>query len=472
MNISLQDVLDSTGGRILNGTVRGRGCPLMFMGISTDSRRVKSGDLFLALAGERYDGHDFVLAAFRKGASGAVVGRPLSAGGGVPGPLIKVKDTLTALGDLARYWRIRHPIPLAAITGSNGKTTTKEILASILSQAGYKVLKTEGNLNNLIGVPMMLFRLSECDEMAVLEFGANRFGEIGRLTEITVPQVGVITMISGAHLEFFKNLRGVARAKGELLEHLGPDETAVVNIDDPFVMALVKKCRARKVFFGFGKRAHVRCLAVEEKCWHRPKADWGSSISLNVFGRRTKVQIPFPGLHNVSNALAAIAGAVTLDETISARTIQKGLMETQVPPGRFQILQRKGIHIIDDSYNANPRSMEVALRGLQHLKGKSRAAAILGDMLELGAIEPRAHEELGRLASSLGLNLIIAMGRNARRVREGAIKEGMAEDAVFLAKSHEEAVEHARDFLRKGDWVLVKGSRRMRMEQVVKGLGD
>jgi len=466
MKLTLQELLNATGGRLLSGvdsshggarSIQGR----VFEGISTDSRSVRPGDLFIAIRGERYDGHDFLGAAFRKGASGAVVHRNIRYNGRV---LVRVNDTLRALGDLAAHWRSRHFIPIAAITGSNGKTTTKEMMAGILTSAGYRVLKTEGNLNNLIGVPLMLFRLGPKTETAVLELGTNRFGEIDRLTEISMPQVGIITSIGMAHLQFFKSLRGVARAKAELLRGLTRDDAAVLNADDPYVVEIGRKCPARKVFFGFRKGSHVRCVSAKDK------GIAGTSVSVDVLGRRMGLDVPLPGLHNVSNALAAIAGACALDDGVSRSEIQEGLRSRAKIPGRFRIIRKKGFVIIDDTYNANPCSMEAALRTICSLKGSARGVAVLGDMLELGREEGRAHEELGRLVASLGLEFVIAIGKNARRVRSGALSGGMSGESFRLARSHEEAVRIAGDFLKRRDWVLVKGSRGMHMEKVIEGI--
>lgn len=452
--MSLQEVVDATRGRLVS-----RGGKGFFTGISTDSRSVRPGDLFVALKGERFDAHDFVGAAFRAGAGGALIHRPVRHGG--VRTVISVTDTLSALGDIAGYWRERYPIPLAAVTGSNGKTTTKEILAGILGFAGYRVLKTEGNLNNLIGVPLMLLRLSDADNCAVLELGASRFGEIGRLAEISMPDVGLITTIGRAHLEFFKTLRGVARGKGELLDHLTGDDAAVLNGDEPLMREIGRTCRARKVFFGFTRGAHVRCRDVVDKGLE------GSRISVDIAGRKMTVEVPLPGLHNVLNSLAGIAGAYTLVGRIPKDCVQEGLRSVVLPPGRFRVITKRGIVIIDDTYNANPASMAAALRALCRLKGAGRGMAILGDMLELGREEAPSHVELGRTAASQGVGTLIAMGKNARRVLSGALKGGMDKAAVRCVRSHGEAAAVARGLLRRGDWVLVKGSRAMAMEKVV-----
>jgi len=466
MKLTLQELLNATGGRLLSGVDSGPGGARsiqgrVFEGISTDSRRVRPGDLFIAIRGQRYDGHDFVETAFRKGASGAIVHRNIRCKGRV---LVRVSDTLRALGDLARHWRSRHFIPIAAITGSNGKTTTKEMMAGILTSAGYRVLKTEGNLNNLIGVPLMLFRLGPKTETAVLELGTNRFGEIDRLAEISMPQVGIITSIGMAHIQFFKSLLGVACAKAELLRRLTRNDIAVLNADDPYVVEIGRRCPARKVFFGFKKGSHVRCISAKEK------GIAGTSVSVDVLGRRMNLDVPIPGLHNVSNSLAAIAGACALDDAVSRSEIQEGLRSGAKIPGHFQIIRKKGFVIIDDTYNANPCSMEAALRTICSLKGSARGAAVLGDMFELGRQGGRAHEELGKLVASLGIEFVIAIGRNARRVRSGALSRGMSGNSFHIARSHQEAARIVRGFLRRNDWVLVKGSRGMHMEKVVEGI--
>ncbi len=458
MKVSVQEVLHATGGRLLRGEPG-----VLFEGVSTDTRTLRPGMLFVALRGVNFDAHDFVGRALARGARGVIVDRAV--GTRAHGAVIRVGDTLRALGDLAGFWRAIHPVPLAAVTGSNGKTTTKEILAGILSAAGYRVLKTEGNLNNLIGVPLMLFRLTASHDAAVLELGASRFGEIARLAEIAMPQAGIITTIGEAHLKFFRSLRGVARAKGELLSHLPAAGTAVLNADDPMMRDMGRRRRGRTLYFGFSPRAEVRCLSAADR------GAAGSRVVFDVLGTPVAAEVTLPGRHNVQNALAAVAGASALDLRVPRRAIRAGLRTAAIPSGRFGIRRKRGVVIIDDTYNANPPSMEAALRALSRLKGRGRGVAILGDMLELGAAEGRAHERLGREAAACGVDRLIVMGRNARRVRAGALRAGMPGNSVHLAGSHREAAEAAGGILRKGDCVLVKGSRGMRMEEVVKALG-
>jgi UDP-N-acetylmuramoyl-tripeptide--D-alanyl-D-alanine ligase len=432
--------------------------------VSTDTRGLQPGALFVALRGERRDGHAFVAEALRKGAVCALVETTHAAA--LDGPLVCVADTLRALGDLAAWTRSREPLSVVAVTGSNGKTTTKEMIAAICAAARFlpprtEVLKTEGNWNNLIGLPLTLLRLRGDEAVAVLEMGMNQPGEIARLTEIARPDYGVVVNVGMAHLEGVGSMAGVAAAKGELFEGMAPGGTIAVNGEDEWVCRIAAPFPGRKIFFGKGREvcAHeVVDLGVD-----------GVGFQLHVGGRAARVRLPLPGLHNVTNALAAaaIGRAMGLDIDVIAH----GLAAVPTVPMRMQVSRLgNGVTVINDAYNANPSSVEAALRMLQNVPG--RVVVVLGDMRELGGESRRAHHEVGERAASLDVHQLVLLGEHAEAVAAGARGAGMKEAAVRVCSSHAEAARAVTSIWRSGDTVLVKGSRGMRMEDVVRLLEE
>jgi UDP-N-acetylmuramoyl-tripeptide--D-alanyl-D-alanine ligase len=376
---------------------------------------------------------------------------------------IEVDDTLYGLGEIARHWRGRHPAPLLAITGSNGKTTTKEMVAGILSRR-HATLKNSGNLNNRIGLPLTLLDLRQRHGMVVLEMGMNEPGEIRRLAEIARPQWGLITQVAPAHLQGLGSLEGVARAKGELFEALGPGDTAVVNLDDPWVARLAASCRARRVTFGEAPDAQLRAEAVD------PFGPTGARWVLRVGGERRGIAMQAQGTPMVRNGLAAAAGAwamgMDLDEIVA------GLEGFRPFPGRLSVVPLgRGMHLIDDAYNANPASMAAALELLCRL-APSRRVAVLGEMRELGDYAEEAHREIGREAARLGVTVLVAVGSWARTLTQGALASPSPPAEIHCVASAAEALELLRGCCADGDWVLVKGSRGMAMERVVEGLRE
>jgi UDP-N-acetylmuramoyl-tripeptide--D-alanyl-D-alanine ligase len=378
-------------------------------------------------------------------------------------PLIKVADTLRALGDLANWWRKRHPIPLIAVVGSNGKTTTKEMTAGILERR-YKVMKNSGNLNNLIGLPLSLLKMNSRDRMAVLEMGMNRKGEILRLTQIAEPDRGILTNIGPVHLEGLGSIQGVMEAKGELLEGMGTRGILIFNADDPRVVELSKGFRGEKTSFGV-----------------RNPADWMATdiatgedgrVSFQLQGRAgtTPISLQLLGRHQVYNALAAAAATSSLG--VEIETIKEGLEVFPSPPMRMELLTLgEGIKIINDAYNANPPSMESALLALEEVT-RGRKIAVLGDMWELGAYAEQAHRELGRAVKERGVDLLFLLGQFAHQVAQGAQEAGMDPQAIYLGKDHHDVSLHLSGIVKKGDWVLIKGSRIMKMEEIIKELRD
>lgn len=456
MQLRLSEILRATGGTLMASVP---GDPT-FTAVTIDSRRVSPGDLFVALRGENHDGHDFVARALAAGARGAMVERASSS---TPAAgVIRVDDTLRALGDLAAACRAESPIKIVAITGSNGKTTTKEMMASICEAAPWtpplnKVLKNEGNLNNLIGLPLTLMRMTGDEAAGVLEMGMNQPGEIARLTEIACPDFGVVLNVGRAHLQGVGDLAGVAAAKGELFENMGRDAVIAVNADDPWVMKIAAPFAGRKVYFG--TRREVRAESI---------VDFGVDgvgFDLIIEEAREKVRLRMVGEHNVSNALAAAALGHAMG--LSASVIAKGLRESLPPPMRMQVERvGGGMVLLNDSYNANPSSVVVALEALRRIPGRS--VVVLGTMWELGDESRRAHREVGERVASLGADLLVTLGDLGEVIAAGALDAGMAASAVRVCGTHQEAAEAVLQHRQPGDVVLVKGSRGMKMEEVIR----
>lgn len=452
-----EDVLAATGGRLLKG-----GQAAVFQGISTDSRTLSPGNLFIPLVGETFDGHDFIGEALRAGVSGVLVqkGREEKLGGTLlhEAAVIAVEDTLQALGDIAHFWRQLFPVPVIAVTGSSGKTTTKEMIGRILS-IGRRVLKSEGNFNNLVGLPLTLFRMNGSHEAAILEMGTNRRGEIGRLTEIARPDVGVITNIGPAHLEGFGSLETVREEKGDLFRVMGNCGIAVINCDDEHIDVLARRWDGERVTFGFERRAFVRAERVIAKEKGR------TSFILKIGELNREVSLATVGEHNVRNALAAAAASWAAGADLEA--VGRGLEAFAPVAGRMIIHRLKnGAFLMDDSYNANPASVKEALKTLRNLKGTHRGIAVLGDMLELGERSAELHEETGRAAADSGVDVLFLKGAFARSVAAGAMERGFPEGRIFFPGEPGEIAAYLKARLGEGEWVLIKGSRRMKMEEV------
>ena len=427
-------------------------------GVCSDTRRIEEGNLFVAISGERYDGHDFVPEAMRSGACASLVAADWHAGrpdrDSPDGARIVVPEVLPALQAFAGWHRSRFDLPVIAVTGSNGKTTTKNMMASVLSER-YRVFKTPGNLNSQLGVSEALFSLEEDHGAAVLELGMNRAGELDRLARMTRPSVGVITNVGPAHIEFFESIEGIARAKGEILDHLPADGNAVLNADDPLVMKQAVRSPAQVTTFGRGAGSDVRLASSGTELS-------GSTFALSdgaVF--RTNLM----GEHQVTNALAAVAVGRLFG--IDDESIAHALRRAGPTPMRMEYRQIGAVHLIDDTYNANPSSMKAALDALATTGG--RKLAVLGDMLELGETGRAAHREIGKYAAGVA-ERIITVGELARDIAEAAVDGGMPASRVAACSSHAEAAAAALAGIRDGDVILVKGSRGMRMEAVVESM--
>ncbi|MEZ5542499.1 MAG: UDP-N-acetylmuramoyl-tripeptide--D-alanyl-D-alanine ligase [Pseudomonadota bacterium] len=425
------------------------GADVTFHGISTDSRKPMPGALFFALQGPNFDGHAFVDAARAQGAAAAAVSRPCAS----DLPQLRVPDTRLALGRLAAHWRERFDIPVIGITGSNGKTTVRTMTAAILARSG-RVLATQGNLNNDIGLPLTLARLDPADAFAVIEMGANHPGEIAYLTATAQPTIGVVTNAGPAHLEGFGDLEGVAHAKGELFAGLAPAGCAVINADDtyaPLWRELAAHCR--RVEFGLDHECEFGAR------WDGDAA--GSDIELTTPAGGITLHLPLPGRHNVMNALAATAAC--WQAGVGADAIRAGLETLAPAPGRFNLHRLPGdITLIDDTYNANPGSLAVAVDVLARAGG--RTWLVLGDMGELGAGAAALHRAAGVQARAAGITRLFGLGELAQAAVAGFGAGGAAFDSL------EQLLDGLRDDLHGPLHILVKGSRRMRMERVVDAL--
>ncbi len=422
-------------------------------GIQHDSRKIQIGDLFVALVGERADGHDYVEQARRSGAVAALVARPVDC----DLPQIIVADTVKAYGDIARKYRVASGVRVVAITGSVGKTTTKEMISCVLS-GKYRVSKTRGNQNNELGLPITVMDMEPDTQMAVLELGMNHFGEMAYLTSIAQPDVVVITNIGTMHIEHLGTREGILKAKLEIMQGIQDDGVAVFNGDEPLLWNL-REGTHRRIYFGI---ENDLCDVVAEQI--RPM-DGGVYFTVRGLGQRFEIFVPQEGRHMVYNALAAVA--VGLIQGISPESIQYQLGLFHNTGMRQNIFEENGMTIIEDCYNAGPESMEAALRVLSEHKVDGRRIAVLGDMLELGSRSSSEHYRVGRLAAG-NADIVLAYGEEAERMVVGAITGGMDVKKALHFTDRGEMAEALHQKARPGDILLFKGSRGMRMEEVLK----
>jgi UDP-N-acetylmuramoyl-tripeptide--D-alanyl-D-alanine ligase len=449
---TLPEILAATGGELL------RWGPGPFRGFSTDSRQTNAGEAFLALRGPRFDGHEFVAFALERGATAVVVDENVTLPGGVA--CIRVGDGLGALGDLAAARRRTLPLRVVGVTGSNGKTTTKEMIAAVLSAGGAKVAKSRGTENNLVGLPHTLLRLSGDEDFAVLEMGMNRPGEIWRLAEIARPDVGVITNVGPAHLEGVGSLANVAAAKEELALGLAPAGILIVSATDRRLVAIAERFTGRKVLVG-GNGA-LRALSSSP-------TGKGQNVELLVEGRRASVELGIRGSHNVENALLAIAAGLALGVDLDVALA--GLATFTPPAMRLQVVETpNGARILNDAYNANPASMEAALAVLAAEPGR-RKLAVLGEMWELGAEAASYHRQVGAAAARAHVDGLLAVGRYGVEMAAGAVEAGLPSALVECCESAADAAARLASRLTDGDVVLVKGSRGAKMEEIIARLG-
>jgi UDP-N-acetylmuramoyl-tripeptide--D-alanyl-D-alanine ligase len=422
--------------------------------ISTDSRTVKRGELFVALRGENFDGHEFVGVAAQAGAAGAIV--DLGWKGKVPAnfAILRVEDTLRAYQDLAANYRKLLQIKVLAITGSNGKTSTKDFAAAVLGRR-FRVTKTEGNFNNHVGLPRTILEATSQDQVAVWEIGMNHPGEVATLAQIAAPDAAIITNIGIAHIEFMGSRDAIAKEKGALADAIGPEGWVILNADDPFSADMASRTRARVILAG--TTGGTVCAGEITQSAN------GSDFTILEGAHRCRAQLPVPGLHMIQNALLAVAAGRAFG--LSLEECAAGLAAAPLSKARLQIKQIHGVQFIDDSYNANPDSMKAALRTLVELDADGKRIAVLGEMRELGAESERGHREVGEEAATLGIDQLIAIGEMGEIITRAAQKAGLEKCAAVESTS--EAAETLDGIATPGDLVLVKGSRSARMERVL-----
>ena len=458
VSLTAADVATATGGRLVSGA---GSTPVG--NVSIDSRTMAAGDFFIAIRGERFDGHGFVGDAIAKGAAGVLVEQPAAAGNAGSSVVIEVADTTAALQDVARYVQRASGTRIVAITGSAGKTTTKEICAEMLS-AKYRVFRNKGNLNNHIGLPLSLLELRSGPEVAVVELGMNHPGEIRTLVGIAEPAVRVWTNVGDAHIGFFESADAIADAKGELLEQARPTDVLVANADDARVMARAHEFAGRIVTFGVDAKADVQARDVEMRGLE------GTYATVRTPAGEFQLQTPLLGLGNLANVLAATAVAVTLGVAVDAIAARAATLRAAHHRGELLRLPG-GVTLIDDSYNSSPTALKRSLETVGAATGSARKLAVLGEMLELGAHAQRLHQDCGRAAAEAGLDYLIAVGGDpARELAGAAVAAGMATHCVAHVPSKQEAAALALQRVRPGDLVLVKGSRGIGLDAVVERL--
>jgi UDP-N-acetylmuramoyl-tripeptide--D-alanyl-D-alanine ligase len=437
--------------------------------VTTDSRTGCQNALFIALKGPRFDGHDFVYQAAQSGAAGAMVQKNRLSGEllqqlAIGFTIFEVDDPLKALGDVASAWRSKISPLVIGITGSGGKTTTKEMAAGILSLR-FEVLKNPGNLNNLVGLPLTLCQLESTHSVALVEMGMNMSGEISRLCEIAQPNVGLITNVSHAHVGKLGSLENVARAKGEMLPYLSRGGTLVKNLDDDWTERLGREHCGRSVTYSVDKAADVYLNGLEEQ--------GAGGIVMHVTIRKEPITVHLHalGIHNVANALAAaaIGSALLVDRDI----IQTGLEAFRPVDKRMKMYHLPGnMHVVDDSYNANPEAMSYALQTVHRLRKSNggRLIAVLGDMNELGDHAEAAHITLGESLVEIGVDETLYLGPMHRQVIEGAERKGLDRRSIHVFEDHESMIKALKRMVRAHDWVLVKASRSMELDRVAQAM--
>lgn len=448
-SLSLAQIAALAGGSIASGNAE-----TLASRVSTDSRTLQPGDLFVPLRGENFDGHKFIQQAAERGAVGAMVEQSWNGNAPENFGLIRVSDTLVGYQTLAANYRTSLPLKVIAITGSNGKTSTKDFVAATLARK-FRVTKTEGNFNNHVGLPQTMLAANRADEIAVWEIGMNHPGEIAALAKLAAPDVAVITNVGIAHIEFMGSREAIAQEKGSLAEAVASNGTLILNAEDSFSESIAKRTSAKIILAGI-ENGSVRATDITQH-------STGSEFTILEGAHRCRAQLPVPGIHMVQNAMLAVAAGRVFG--LSLEECAVGLASTPLTKARLQIKEVDGIQFIDDSYNANPDSMKAALRTLVELDSDGRRIAVLGEMGELGAESERGHREVGEAAAALRIDELIAVGKIGAAIAQAAKKAGLEKSvAVDLAKDAAELLEGSAT---PGDLVLIKGSRSARMERVL-----
>ena len=432
---------------------------LVITGVSTDTRAIAPGCLFVAIRGKRFDGHRFAADAVNSGASLVLANEDAELPEGIP--CVRCADTVKALGDLAAWHRSRFTLPVIAVTGSVGKTSTREMIAAALS-ARYHVLKTKGNFNNEIGLPLSVLELDDAHTAAVFELGMSGLGEIGHLSRIVRPDIAVITNIGLSHIEKLGSRQNILRAKLEIIEGMGPEGVVILNGEDELLKGLRGLLRFKTIYYGMDEATDIQGYEAASL------GENGMAFKTSIAGQDGAFSIRAPGLHSVSNALAALAVCHVLG--LRQNEAEEGLQRYAGERMRMNIFDRRGIKIINDVYNAAPASMKAALSVLAELGSGRRTVAVLGDMLELGDWSRDAHLDVGRQVGTLKIGLLLAIGHDAGGYVSGALEMGMKRDKVQGYATMEEAADALADCLEPGDVVLFKASRGLHLERVVERL--
>ena len=453
--LTLANLAAACQGRLLNCD-EGK----LILDIVTDSRKVLENTVFVALRGEKFDGHNFVHQVYQAGAICAIVDEKYDISEGAS--VLVVEDTYKALRDIAKYYRERFNIPSVAITGSVGKTSTKDMVAQVLG-AHYNVLKTEGNFNNEIGLPLTALRLDKDHEIAVFEMGMSAFGEISRLSKIAAPETAIITNIGYSHIEHLGSRENILKAKLEVLDGLVPGGTVILNGDDEYLSKAIDSIPFETLSYGI-ENQDADIVAFNIK-----KSEFGTDFDVNVDGIIYTIRIGVPGVHHVYNALAAILVGITYNMTMEE--IVSGVLEFRPSGMRQNVEELEDKVLIKDCYNASPTSMKSGLEVLSVVPPKDkekeyRQVAVLGDMLELGEYSEEAHREVGKLCSGYNLGCLIAVGPNAKFVAEGAIEGGFNSSELYVFYDNNTLKEHILDLIKPNDVILFKGSRGMRLEEI------
>ena len=429
-------------------------CDKTFSSVTTDSRKISKGSLFIALQGEKFNGEDFVEESFQKGATAAIVSKNFNRA--VDGVIVKVDDTLTAYQQIASAWRDKFNIPIVAITGSTGKTTTKDLTAAVLGSLG-KVLKTSANFNNEIGVPMTLLELNENHKAAVVEIGMRGLGQIESLAKIVKPTIAIVTNVNETHIELLGSMENIARAKGELVEAIQSGGTVILNADNFYTEFLKKLVNPNVKILTHGIE-HDADLKAENISITNSVTDF----DMNYKGEIYHFDLPIIGRHNVSNAMSAIAAGISAG--VSIQQARQGLSTLVTTKMRFEVIHRDKITIINDAYNASPASMRASIKTAAEIY-ENRKIAVLGDMFELGDISEKVHREVGECVAENNFDILITVGELGKFIAEGAKSAGM--EKIFVTNSHEAAAKTLRGILQADDIVLFKASHGMHLEKII-----
>ncbi len=450
--LTISQIIEAVSGILLCGKKS-----VKIKGVSIDSRTIKKGELFIAIIGEKFDGHTFVKQAIAKGAAAVIVDRSVEVS---DIPVIKVEDTTRALQKLANYYRnIFEKLTVLAITGSAGKTTTKDITASVLNQV-YNVKKTQGNLNNYFGLPLTLFSLEGNEDFAVLEMGMSKRGEIQRLARIAEPEIGIITNVGPAHLQQLGSIANIARAKRELIEELPETGLAFLNYDNFHVCQMGNYFSGETIYYSLeDPSADIFTDRIKFS-----KKSLSINFRVHFRGKKYNFLFPGPGLHNIYNALPVIALALKKD--FSEENIRNGLIKSKFSSLRMEIIEDSGFTIINDSYNANPLSMRSAIDVLKELS-TGRSIAVLADMLELGKKEIKEHQDIGKYIYQKKIDYLITVGKLGNYIWQGAKIAGMSSASIKKANNKKEAAAILSEIITEGDTILLKGSRGMEIEKII-----